>query len=213
MVILILKGHYSLGSKIVVSKQDSIIEDKILSKIDSKLIKVFDIDELKIDDSKNIIQEAYIAEESQKYIIIRAKSFRVEAQNALLKLLEEPPRNINFIIVSPRKSALLPTIRSRMAIETINEDKSDKSLDLDLRKMELNDIFLFIKENSDLKKHELISLVERLLVDALCKYSINLNEKELELFENASVLANLNTKSQTLLPTLLMSIYYAKDRS
>jgi len=211
--ILILRELCSLGSKIVISKDDMVLEEKILPNINSKLIKIFDLDELKIDDSKEIIKEAYIAEESQKYIILRAKSFRIEAQNALLKLLEEPPRNINFIIISPRKSAILPTIRSRMPIEIINNKKDEYKIDLDLKKMELEDIFLFIKNNRDLKKHQLIVLIETLLVEALCERSIKLNEKEIELFENASLLANLNTRSELLLTTLLMTLYLAKDRS
>ena len=36
-----------------------------------------------------------------------------ESANALLKILEEPPKNTIFILVTDKKSALLPTIMSR----------------------------------------------------------------------------------------------------
>lgn len=42
-----------------------------------------------------------------------------QAQNALLKILEEPPQGILFILTCPSASALLPTIRSRSLILTL----------------------------------------------------------------------------------------------
>lgn len=42
-----------------------------------------------------------------------ANTMGSEAQNAFLKLLEEPPENTRFILTSSSEHALLPTIRSR----------------------------------------------------------------------------------------------------
>ena len=44
--------------------------------------------------SQKAIKEAYISAHNTKYILLCGDSFRVEAQNSLLKLLEEPPKNI-----------------------------------------------------------------------------------------------------------------------
>ena len=52
-----------------------------------------------------------------KHILIKAVNLRIEAQNALLKLLEESPDNIHFIILTTSKYALLDTIRSRVEIK------------------------------------------------------------------------------------------------
>jgi len=46
-------------------------------------------------------------------IVDDADSLNVQAANALLKLLEEPPANTVFLMVSHMPSRLLPTIRSR----------------------------------------------------------------------------------------------------
>ncbi|MGS4947381.1 DNA polymerase III subunit delta' [Meridianimarinicoccus sp. RP-17] len=46
-------------------------------------------------------------------IVDDADSLNVQAANALLKLLEEPPANTVFLLVSHMPSRLLPTIRSR----------------------------------------------------------------------------------------------------
>ncbi len=48
------------------------------------------------------------------YVIPRADRLRPEAQNALLKLLEEPPRFAAFILCSEGRAALLPTVLSRL---------------------------------------------------------------------------------------------------
>lgn len=46
-------------------------------------------------------------------IIDEADALEVSAQNALLKVLEEPPASTVFVLVTSRADALLPTIRSR----------------------------------------------------------------------------------------------------
>lgn len=51
---------------------------------------------------------------ARKIVIIdEAQTLRLEAINALLKLLEEPPRYALFLLISSQPRALLPTIASR----------------------------------------------------------------------------------------------------
>ncbi|MDR2357655.1 MAG: hypothetical protein LBD92_06220 [Oscillospiraceae bacterium] len=47
------------------------------------------------------------------YIIRNASELSVSGQNALLKVLEEPPKHVSFIIAADDQSRLLPTVRSR----------------------------------------------------------------------------------------------------
>lgn len=49
------------------------------------------------------------------YIIREAELMNTEGQNAFLKLLEEPPAWVLFLLCSRNAAALLPTIRSRCA--------------------------------------------------------------------------------------------------
>ena len=50
------------------------------------------------------------------YIINQSEKLTVEAQNALLKTLEEPPEYVIMILITSNKAALLDTIKSRCEI-------------------------------------------------------------------------------------------------
>ena len=49
-------------------------------------------------------------------LLTEAETMNPAAANALLKILEEPPSNVYFILVSTRSKSLLPTIRSRCRV-------------------------------------------------------------------------------------------------
>jgi len=49
-------------------------------------------------------------------LITEAEAMNASAANALLKILEEPPASVYFILVSTRSKSLLPTIRSRCRV-------------------------------------------------------------------------------------------------
>ncbi len=55
-------------------------------------------------------------EEVKVYIIDHAEAMTVQAQNALLIVLEEPPTNLLILLLTDRADTLLPTIRSRAAL-------------------------------------------------------------------------------------------------
>ncbi len=59
------------------------------------------------------------------YIIEKADTMNVQAQNALLKTLEEPPAHAMFLLLAERAEAFLPTILSRvvaMKIRPLSEE-------------------------------------------------------------------------------------------
>ncbi|WP_260604730.1 DNA polymerase III subunit delta' [Campylobacter sp. MIT 99-7217] len=165
-------------------------------------------DEFLIDDAREVQKESYIAETDEKIIIIMANSFRVEAQNFLLKLFEEPPKNIKFLLVAPSKNLLLPTVRSRFICEVQKLKKEEKKLDLNIQNLDLKEILNFLKNNENLDKLDLMQTISTLSTEAIKE--LNLSEKELELFFNAYELARLNSKPSVLLSTLLLSLYEGK---
>ncbi len=89
----------------------------------SRVIKNEQKDEFLLAQANAAVKEAYIATNSKKYLILCGTTFRSEAQNSLLKVLEEPPKNIVFIIVTTTKSTILPTIFSRMPHKYLKNHK------------------------------------------------------------------------------------------
>ena len=56
------------------------------------------------------------------YVIHDADLMNPAAQNALLKLLEEPPASAAFVLCASNPALLLPTVRSRCALLRLNAD-------------------------------------------------------------------------------------------
>jgi len=65
--------------------------------------------------------------ERQVIIIDHAEVMSSEAQNAFLKLLEEPRAGVTFILTAPLHEALLPTILSRLQVVPV-QPVADESL-------------------------------------------------------------------------------------
>lgn len=71
----------------------------------------------------------------RRVVIIKdAHTMRVEAQNALLKTLEEPPGDTIVVLTTSRVDSLLPTIRSRVVELQI------RPLSLDVLKQQFNEV-------------------------------------------------------------------------
>jgi DNA polymerase-3 subunit delta' len=58
--------------------------------------------------------------EKRIFIIDNADTLNEQAQNALLKVLEEPPKTVMFILIAENKASLLDTIISRCVTLTLN---------------------------------------------------------------------------------------------
>ncbi|MDE2021691.1 MAG: hypothetical protein KGI71_02085 [Patescibacteria group bacterium] len=63
-----------------------------------------------------------------RVIIIAADSMYYEAQNALLKLFEEPPEGMHLFLILPTAGGLLPTLISRVAVLASNERPTKSSI-------------------------------------------------------------------------------------
>lgn len=59
------------------------------------------------------------------YVIQNVDLMNQAAQNALLKLLEEPPASAAFVLCAANPALLLPTVRSRCILLRSNDDEQD----------------------------------------------------------------------------------------
>ena len=74
---------------------------------------------IKVDQSRSVAATAYILPseaEKKVYVLRQAELMNLNAQNAFLKLLEEPPRSAAFILAAASPDSLLTTVRSRCAL-------------------------------------------------------------------------------------------------
>src|SRR5258707_1227686 len=66
-----------------------------------------------IDDARKLIDLASLKNFQETIFLVEVSAITSEAQQALLKLFEEPQRGTTFILVVPH-GVLLPTLKSRM---------------------------------------------------------------------------------------------------
>ena len=177
----------------------------------TRIIKNEEKDEFQITQANLAIKEAYIASNDIKYIFLCGATFRKEAQNSLLKILEEPPKNVVFIIITNSKSSLLPTIYSRLPYKYLKKSILKNESILDINKLDLKDIYNFLKENQKISKQEAKEIVESILMK-VNNQKIKLSHKELDFFSKSIKLLELNSRPINVLTTLLLSMTNQKNK-
>ena len=201
-----VKGHIVISDDI--EGEVARLEEELAP---SRVVKFIVTDEsFKIEHAKAVLAESYISELQTKYIILGASDLTDVAQNSLLKLLEEPPKNIEFIIISPTKSNLLPTVRSRLPILKVSSSHQKVAIELNLARLDYKEVFAFLKEHARVKKEDAKDLVQALFFRATVTDMLILTPLQLENFDKAYRLLTLNSRPQSVLAMILMS--FARER-
>jgi DNA polymerase III delta prime subunit len=118
--------HHAL-LELASNRQDAIRRFKERSEVDIEII-AYDVESLTIEDVRYLITLAYQTPGSytSRTIVIAARIINREAQHALLKVLEEPPKTTSFYIILPSIASVLPTVLSRVIIvapDTVGENQ------------------------------------------------------------------------------------------
>lgn len=106
----------------IMAKAESHPDIYTLSPIDGKR-------NISVDQIRSVVTDAYTKPyESEKkvYIIAYGDDMNEQAQNAFLKVLEEPPQYAVFVILAENNESLLPTIRSRCTAIKFNPVSDEK---------------------------------------------------------------------------------------
>ena len=98
-------SKYYLGEKDVSDIKDSPNYNLIKIEDGSKIIK--------IDQVRGLIDKIYLKSDKRIICIQDGEKLNINSSNALLKIIEEPPRGTKFIITTSKISSILPTITSR----------------------------------------------------------------------------------------------------
>ena len=93
-----------------------------------------------VEDIKKIEEEAYLASneaDSKVFILEDADEYNDACQNKLLKIIEEPPKGVKFVLTASSVSAILPTVRSRVCAISGQVRDADSLMD-EVRKAKRN---------------------------------------------------------------------------
>lgn len=117
-------GIQGIGKKLLAKEYAKVILDSndIINNPDFLCIEP-DGNSIKIEQIRNLqkeIQEKPIISNKKVYIIDNADLMTKEAQNCLLKTLEEPPEFAVILLIGSNENAFLPTIKSRCMILHFN---------------------------------------------------------------------------------------------
>jgi DNA polymerase-3 subunit delta' len=182
------------------------------SKTTERLIKIVKEDTFLVEDAKLTIEKAYMASEETTVIILAAKTFSPIVQNKLLKVIEEPPPKKEFIIITPSKATILDTIRSRLPITVLSEEREEEVLGLELGQLSLATVYEFIQTHKRTDAKAMKLLVERISKEAIRSQGYDLDETTLTLFSNAFIALDVGSPPQFVLNTLLLKLLARKKR-
>ena len=152
---------------------------------------------IKIDQIRNMqrkVQEKPIISNSKVYIINSADLMTKEAQNALLKTLEEPPEFVTIILVGENENEFLATIKSRCMILHFNSISS-------------SDMEKYLEENYNMN---VTSNMLDVFQGSIGK-AIELKDKQEEYLSIESAIENLEKEDLIDLIKKLDILYTSKD--
>lgn len=81
---------------------------------------IYKPEDLKVDSIRKVIEDSQSLQKPRIYELSDSHEMTFQAQNALLKLAEEPSRNAYIILTTENLYGLLPTIRSRAKVITLD---------------------------------------------------------------------------------------------
>lgn len=164
---------------------------------------------IKVDEIRNLINEIYLKPTKGKkkcFIINDAELMNESAQNALLKVLEEPPKYASIILISENKEKLLGTIKSRiteMKFNSLSEEEIINILGEEFDKEIINYSRGSVKKALTLSDEGYINIAEEIRKNFLEGNFLKINKK----FEEIKSDKNLKQNIKNVLETVMLVCY------
>lgn len=146
-------------------------------------IFIKDYENLLIEDVREIKDfesESPFNKNGRKIIILKTRMFSYPAQNALLKVFEEPRPGVVFFLIIPDATKLFPTLRSRLfsLVGSFAADDEIREQVKKFLKMETADRLSFIKKFTDMESKVLLKEKTTKFLNFLEKEFSQMNEKD-----------------------------------
>ncbi len=204
----------TLASGVIVTEQPNEVLAQLQALKRDELFSIIDTEqkEFLVADADQVIAKAYVASEVSNFIILIAPRFSAVAQNRLLKILEEPPKNKHFILITESKSALLPTIKSRLPITVLSDKKEQEAFELEVGSLNLAKVYDFVQKHKRLSAVECKAMVEKISLEAMRSRKYNLDKSTLKVFSDAIKALEVGSPTSFILNTVLLKLLAKKRK-
>ncbi|MRJ03017.1 MAG: hypothetical protein GXO19_06205 [Epsilonproteobacteria bacterium] len=197
-----------MRSRIVITDDFQNLKEELLEEVGRERLSLLEREEFRIDDAKEVVREAYIAPKGGRVIALLATTYNIYAQNALLKILEEPPEGVTFLLAAPSPSTFLPTILSRLPVERMGCRRVEVP---ELGEFNLQELYRLAREYRKASRREVQGLLSALFRKAV-EEGCHFGEEELEILSRALRLTALNGNPATIIITAGLTILEAQKR-
>lgn len=172
----------------IISSKNIELADKAIAKInEDNNVSKFDIEIYEsekafgIDNVKKIQQKIFLKPSSgkRKSVTINLdKGISIEAQNAMLKLLEEPPASSIIILKTPSSNLFLSTVLSRAQIIELSNQTNNNPTDKHFENINGVEEALLLAQNLSEDKNEAISWLEQTILNLRNEMISNISNKK-----------------------------------
>ncbi len=180
-------------SRIILTDAFDTVCEEIGARFADLQIHRIDAEDFLIEHAREAIERAVLTGERDRIFLLTALRFTPIAQNKLLKILEEPPAKTHFILMTPSKAGLLPTIRSRLAIENRLICKEEIPSGVEMAKFDLAALYELLQEHRRIDAKSATRLLERLAKEAMHSGRYRTDEALLESFSEGVRLLDMGS--------------------
>lgn len=151
-----------------------------------------------VDDVENIVTESYVLPlegDKKIYILNNFDQATVQAQNKLLKTLEEPPASVVFLITATNENNVLATIRSRckkIFIPKINDDVLNGYIRAEYPNLNSIDRVVKIADGSLTTAIKFLNDADMFKIKDLCIEIVNVFDKSDKVLYYSSQIQNID---------------------
>ena len=175
----------------------------------------FNYDTLLVDQAREIIDLANrrIANSKKNLFFIKTNSINHQAQNSLLKSLEEPTPGLHFFFIIPELNNILPTVLSRALVFHEEKDLS-KIVDEEFLKLKTSEQIKYVEKlaaeiKDDKKtKQDALNFVDSLIeiLDSDLDFKTQFPEKLATILELRSFISDNGSSVKSLLEAIVLAL-------
>jgi DNA polymerase-3 subunit delta' len=201
-----------LQGQVIITEDIPKTIEEVKALLTNERLVVIAEESFKVEHANLAIEKAYMASKELTIILLSSDIFTPIIQNRLLKIIEEPPSNTLFILLTKSKATVLPTISSRLPVVIHSHKVVQEEVGIDVANLTLEHVYTFTKEHQHTPTVEMKGIIETIITQALKEKCYTFDESTLTLFSNATKALNVGSPSSFVLNTVLLKLLARRKR-